>query len=144
MTQRHYLDSVHDDQTLDPQFKSLLRHHWMEEAQHAKLDTLMIEAICDGFSTAEIEQGIADYAALGGMLDGGFRQQVEFDLQSFQRAAGRVFNRAEQDRFRSIQTQAIRWTFLGSGMTHPNFLETVGDLSPAARGQIVQMTPAFC
>jgi len=40
MTQRHYLDSVKDDQQLDPQFKSRLRHHWMEEAQHAKLDTL--------------------------------------------------------------------------------------------------------
>jgi len=29
MTQRHFLDSVQDDQALDPQFKSLLRHHWM-------------------------------------------------------------------------------------------------------------------
>ena len=44
MTQRHYVESVRDDQDLDPQFKSLLRHHWMEEAQHAKLDTLMVEA----------------------------------------------------------------------------------------------------
>ena len=41
MTQRHFLDSVQDDETLDPQFKSLLRHHWMEEVRHAKLDTLM-------------------------------------------------------------------------------------------------------
>ena len=39
MTQLHYLDSVKDDGDLDPLFKSLLRHHWMEEAQHAKLDT---------------------------------------------------------------------------------------------------------
>ena len=44
MTQRHFLDSVQDDETLDPQFKSLLRHHWMEEVRHAKLDTLMAEA----------------------------------------------------------------------------------------------------
>jgi len=28
-------------------------------------------------------------------------------------------------------------------MTHPNFLETVGDLNPAARGQIEEMAPAF-
>src|SRR5215813_1282968 len=38
MTQRHYLESVQDNQGLDPQFKSLLRHHWMDEAQHTKLD----------------------------------------------------------------------------------------------------------
>src|SRR6185369_4279311 len=30
MTQRHYLDSVRSDEGLDPLFKSLLRHHWME------------------------------------------------------------------------------------------------------------------
>ena len=34
-TQRHYLESVRDDQSLHPQFKSLLRHHWLEESQHA-------------------------------------------------------------------------------------------------------------
>ena len=27
------------------QFKSMLKHHWMEEMQHAQLDTLMVEAI---------------------------------------------------------------------------------------------------
>jgi hypothetical protein len=144
MTQRHYLDSVRDDGTLDPQFKSLLRHHWMEEAQHAKLDTLMVEALSDACSPAEIEKGISDYAAIGGLLDGGLRKQVEFDMQSFQRSTGRVLNGAEQDRFRAVQTQAIRWTYLGSGMTHSKFLETVGDLSPAARANIEEMAPAFC
>jgi len=143
MTQSHYLDSVHDDRSLDPQFKSLLRHHWMEEAQHAKLDTLMVEALSEACSPAEIERGISDYAAIGQLIDGGLRQQVEFDMQSFQRATGRVLNGAEQERFRAVQTQAIRWTFLGSGMTHPKFLETVGDLSPAARGNIEEMAPAF-
>ena len=29
MSQRHYLDSIENDQALDPRFKSLLRHHWM-------------------------------------------------------------------------------------------------------------------
>src|SRR6185436_17911707 len=30
MTQQHYLESIRDDEDLDRQFKSLLRHHWME------------------------------------------------------------------------------------------------------------------
>ena len=144
MTQRHYIDSVHDDGTLDPQFKSLLRHHWMEEAQHAKLDTLMVETLCDSSSPEEIKKGIDDYAALGGLLDGGLRMQVEFDMQAFQRASGRALSEAEQDSFRTLQTQAIRWTYLGSGMTHPRFLETVGDISPAARAAIENMAGAFC
>jgi len=144
MTQRHYLDSVRDDGDLDPQFKSLLRHHWMEEAQHAKLDTLMVDALSDKRSPVEIEQGIGAYGALGGLLDGGLRQQVEFDLESLQRAAGRTLNSTEKDQFRSIQTQAVRWTYLGSGMTHPKFLETVGSISPDARMKIEAMSPTFC
>lgn len=143
MTQMHYLDSVRDDSVLDSQFKSLLRHHWMEEAQHAKLDILMVQALADGCSPAEIEKGFDDYAAIGALMDGGLQQQVEFDLQSFQRAAGRVLDPAEQERFRSIQRQALRWTYLGSGMTQPNFLATVGELNPAARTRIEKMAEAF-
>ena len=52
MTQRHYIESVKDDQDLDPLFKSLLKHHWMEEAQHAKLDTLMVEALAEAAARA--------------------------------------------------------------------------------------------
>ena len=143
MTQKHYVESVRDDQDLDPQFKSLLRHHWMEEAQHTKLDTLMVQALTDNRSVKEIEKGISDYAAIGALIDGGIPQQVEFDMQALQRAAGRTLNEAEQAQFRSIQLQALRWTYLGSAMTHPNFLATVGEFSPGARKRIEEMAPVF-
>lgn len=142
-TQRHYLESVRDDNGLDPQFKSLLRHHWIEEAQHTKLDTLMLQALTDNLTEAEIERGVSDYVSIGGLVDGGLKQQVEFDMQSLQRAIGRTLSKAEQASFRSIQLQALRWTFLGSAMTHPNFLATVGEFSPSARKQIEEMSPAF-
>jgi len=143
MTQEHYLESVRDDENLDPQFKSLLRHHWTEEAQHTKLDTLMVQALTDNLSAREIEKGISDYAAIGALIDGGIPQQVKFDLQALQRAAGRNFSKAEEDQFRAVQTQAQRWTYLGSAMTHPKFLETVGEISPGARTQIEEMSGAF-
>ena len=144
MTQKHYLESVHDDEDLDPQFKSLLRHHWMEEAQHTKLDTLMVQALTDNHSAEEIERGISDYAAIGALIDSGIPQQVKFDMQALQRAAGRNFSRPEQDQFYAIQKQAQRWTYLGSGMTHPQFLQTVGEISPDARTRIEEMSKAFC
>ena len=143
-TQQHYLESVRDDNALDQQFKSLLRHHWIEEAQHTKLDTLMVQALTDNLTPAEIEKGISDYASIGGLFDGGLQQQVNFDLQALQRATGRILNKAEQERFRSIQLQALRWTYLGSAMTHPKFLETVGEFSSSARRQLEEMAPAFC
>ncbi|MDX6578266.1 MAG: hypothetical protein QOE96_4219, partial [Blastocatellia bacterium] len=107
------------------------------------LDILMVQALADNCSPAEIEKGFADYASIGALMDGGLQQQVEFDLQSFQRAAGLVLSKAEQERFRSIQLQALRWTYLGSGMTQPNFLATVGELDPAARTRIEAMAEAF-
>jgi len=45
MTLRHYIEAVKDNQELDPQFKSMLKHHWLEESQHTKLDTLVVEEL---------------------------------------------------------------------------------------------------
>src|SRR4029453_10609911 len=70
-TQKHYLESIRDDDDLDPQFKSLLRHHWIEEAQKTKVDTVMIQALTNNLTAAEIEKGISDYASIGGLIDGG-------------------------------------------------------------------------
>ena len=144
MTQRHYVDSIRDDGELDPQFKSLLKHHWMEEAQHAKLDTLMVEAIGAACSPEEVSNAIDGYLEIGGMIDGGLNQQVEFDLTAFERAARRTLGEAEREEFRSVQRQATRWTFLGSGMTHKSFLATLELLSPGASARMVTVAPAFC
>jgi hypothetical protein len=143
MTQRHYLESVRDNQDLDLQFKSLLRHHWMEEAQHTKLDTLMIEALSQACRPEEIDTAIDEYVQIGGLLDGGLQKQVEFDLDSFERATGRLLSEAERAEFMAVQRQATRWTFLGSGMTHANFLATLEALRPAARVRVEEMARAF-
>jgi len=144
MTQRHFLESVHDDGMLDPQFKSLLKHHWMEEMQHAQLDTLMVEAIAQGMSQKDIDAAIDGYLAIGGFLDNGMSHQTKFDLEAFEAASGRVLEGAERERFLSSQHQANRWTYLGTGMTHKNFLDTLGTLSPAKRAMIEGVAPSFC
>jgi hypothetical protein len=143
MVQRHYLESVKDDQHLDPQFKSLLKHHWIEEVQHAKLDTLMIEALAAGRNEQQIMDGVEEYLDIGGFLDGAMKQQVEFDLDSFERASGRELNKEEEEEFRRKQLQANRWTYLGTGMTHPKVLETLESLTPLARRRIESVSPAF-
>lgn len=144
MTQRHYVESVKDDQDLDPQFKSLLRHHWMEEAQHAKLDTLMVEAIVESCRADEIEGAAQEYLEMGMMFDEALKQQTTFDMEAFCRATGRVFTEAERDEFTTVQHQANRWTYLGTGMIHPNVLATVESFSPPSRARIEQIAPAFC
>jgi hypothetical protein len=144
MTQRHYLDSVKDDQEIDPQFASLLKHHWMEECQHAKLDTLMVASMVESYSAAEIAKGVEDYLAIGGFIDRGLEQQVAFDRESFERATGRHLTTNEAEIFGQLQHQANRWTFLGSGMTHPRFLSTLEALAPQHRQRIESIASVFC
>jgi hypothetical protein len=144
MVQSHYVGSIKDNQELDPQFKSLLKHHWLEEVQHAKLDTLMVESLATGKSEAEIMQGVEEYIEIGGFIDGGLTQQVEFDLESFVRATGRELTDSEKEEFRRVQLRANRWTYLGSGMTHEKVLETLSNLTPKARQRIESISPTFC
>jgi hypothetical protein len=143
MVQRHYVESVRDNQALDPQFKSLLKHHWVEEVQHAKLDTLMVESLAEGLSEDAIMRGVDEYLAIGGFIDGGLKQQVEFDLDSFERAIGSRLSDREKETFRSQQLQANRWTYLGTGMTHERVLETLESLTPKARRKVESISPAF-
>lgn len=144
MTQRHYLESVKDDTDIDPQFKSLLKNHWLEEAQHAKLDTRMVETLAEPLGAAEIERGVDEYLEIGGFLDNGVKQQTLFDLEAFEKATGRILNDAEREEFIEVQHQANRWTYLGTGMTHPRFMETLEKLDPEQRRRIEAVAPTFC
>ena len=141
MTQQHYLGSIRDDGDLDPLFKSLLKHHWMEEAQHAKLDTLIVETLAAGRSEEQIDRAIDEFFEIGAFLDGGLLTQAGFNLDSLEKAIGReVGNR---DELVDQQHQAARWTYIGSGMVHERFRATLESLSPNAARRIAEAAPLF-
>lgn len=142
--QKHYVESIKDDQELDPQFKSLLKHHWVEEAQHTKADTLIVEEIAATAAAADISKAVDEYLEIGAFIDSGLQQQVRFDLESFERATARRLTPEERQRFSEAQLKALRWTFIGSGITHPSFLATVGKLGPGLREKLDAVAPAFC
>lgn len=144
MSQRHYIESIKDDNKIDLQFKSLLKNHWIEEAQHAKLDTRMVEDLASQMTPAEIVNGVDEYLAIGGFLDDGALQQVLFDLEALEAETGRVLSFEERQEFIDVQNRANRYTYIGSGMTHPKFLEAIGNLAPEQRARIEAIAPVFC
>lgn len=144
MTLRHYIEAVKDNQELDPQFKSMLKHHWLEESQHTKLDTLVVEELAAKASEKEIELAFKEYAEIGAFLDQGIQQQAEFEVEDFAHTSRRELSRSEREQISQAVLKGMRWTYLGTGMTHPNFLDTVQSIKPEARTQIEQMAPAFC
>jgi hypothetical protein len=141
MTQQHYLGSIRDDGDLDPLFKSLLQHHWMEEAQHAKLDTLIVQALADGKSEEQIGKAVDGFFEIGTFLDNGLKQQAEFNIDALEKAIGRKVE--DRDALVGQQHQAARWTYIGSGMVHERFRNTLEGLSPFAAWRIGDAAPLF-
>ena len=143
MTQSHYLDSVRDDGDIDPLFKSLLKHHWMEEEQHAKVGTLIVEGLAEGRDEAAIEEAVDGYFEISAFMDAGLVKQTHLNLDAFERAFDGALSAERRRELQVRQHQALRWTYLGSGMVHPRFMATMAALSPAARDRIAAAAPAF-
>jgi hypothetical protein len=141
MSQQHYIGSIRDNGDIDPLFKRLLKHHWMEEAQHAKLDTLIVDALADGRSEAEIDKAIDEFFEIGAFLDAGLQQQAGFNLDALEKVIGRKVENREE--LLAQQHQAARWTYVGSGMVHERFKATVESLSPSAARRIAEAAPLF-
>lgn len=141
MTQQHYLGSIRDDGDIDPLFKSLMKHHWMEEAQHAKLDTLIVDALAEGRNGMELEMAMDAFFEIGGFLDAGLGQQAKFNVEALERVIGRTL--ADRDAIIAQQHQAARWTYIGSGMVHERFKATLDAMSPLAAKRIAEAAPSF-
>jgi hypothetical protein len=141
MTQQHYLGSIRDDGDIDPLFKSLMKHHWMEEAQHAKIDTLIVEALAQGRSQAEIDKAIDAFFEIGAFLDSGLEAQATYNLDALEKVIGRKLDNRKL--IEKQQHQAARWTYIGSGMVHDRFRETLAAISPSAAARIAEAAPLF-
>jgi hypothetical protein len=143
-TQCHYVESVHDADDLDPQIKSLLKHHWLEESQHAKLDALVFYELAAQAGPAEVERAVDDFLDIGMFIDGCLAQQTRLDRISLEAAIGRDLDAAQRARLAEVQHQAMRWTFIGSALRNEAFLDALGAVSPAGRRRLEEVAPAFC
>ena len=141
MSQQHYLGSIRDDGDIDPLFKSLLKNHWMEEAQHAKLDTLIVDALAEGRTEEQIDKAIDEFFEIGAFLDEGLKQQASFNLDALEIAIGRKLENREEIEVQ--QHQAARWTYIGSGMVHERFQASLKNISARAAERIAEAAPLF-
>jgi hypothetical protein len=144
-TQSHYLESIRhsQDENLDPRFCSMLKHHWMEEAQHTKLDTLLALELAAHLDTSEIAFAIEDYLAIVDLFDQALMAQVRLDLKSFEQVCDRPFSAAEQEVLLVSQELSYRWTYICAGMTHPKFLEVVDQISPDGKAKVLAKAKAL-
>ena len=128
-TQLHYVEHVKDRGELDGLFRDLVRYHWMDEAQHAKIDSLLIDEITREIGEEDREKAVDELIELGGAVDGLLSQQADLDLESLEKAIGRKLSEDDRAEIKRSTQRAYRWTFLVSGLEHPNFVKIVGELT---------------
>ena len=143
MALAHFTEGVKDGRGMDPLFLSLLRNHWLEESQHARIDTLITEAMACDYAPGETAAAVEELLAIAAFIADGLQQQVELDIGNLERASGRALSEPERARFREVQLRSQRRTFLGSGMVTPRFLETLDVLHPDARARVLEVAQSF-
>jgi hypothetical protein len=136
--QLHYTEHMLDKTDLDELFRDLLRHHWLDEAQHAKLDTLLVAEVAEGLPLTEREAAIDEVLELGGAIDDLLQQQIGLNIDALQAATGRIFTPAERDEIAAETLRAWRWTFLVSGLEHPHVVKLVSEITEGGRAKFAE------
>jgi hypothetical protein len=142
-TQLHYVEHVQDRGELDELFRDILRFHWIDESRHARMDSLLIDEVAAELTADQRDHAIDQLLELGGAVDGLLAQQIELDVDALQRATSRTFGEAERGEICTHQRRAYRWTFLVSGLQHPNFVRIVDQLTATGTAKIATAARAL-
>lgn len=143
MTQQHFTQCVKGNQDLDPFFASLLRNHWLEESQHAKIDALELEKVLE-YSTPEmVAQGVEDYLAILEAFKGVLLEQATMDVASLRTATGREFTEEQATQLCQSVHRAYLKTFVIYGMENLQFKKIVTTMSPEGASLIASSVELY-
>jgi hypothetical protein len=137
-TQLHYLSCFDPDESLDPFTRHIFKSHWLEESQHARMDHLETLRAFRSMSETEKDQAIDDLIELVGAVDGLLQSQARLDVDNLQACLWRRLGTAERQEIEAAVLAAKRYTFIESGVTHPNFVELFGMVTTPAQQLKVQ------
>lgn len=143
MTQAHYTESIRDNDKIDSLVASILKFHWLEEAQHARIDALELDKLVSAATPELITQGFDQYLELGGAIDGLLEAQSNMDVESLSKATGRTFSESERAAIQKAQHAAYRNTFLVSGMVNRQYANILQQISPEGAKRVAEVAAAL-
>jgi hypothetical protein len=138
LTQRHYLTCFRGNDALDPFTRHIFKCHWLEESQHARLDELETLRAFAHMPEADKDVAIDDLIELVGAVDGLLQQQAEYDVENFERYRDRALEPATRRDVHDRVLDAKRYTFIETGVTHPNFMSLFKTVTTPAQQARVQ------
>lgn len=136
ITQQHYTEAIKDRADLDPLFCNLLKHHWLEESQHAQIDLLELEKLASTAGEAERAAAVDAYFGILAAFDGLLAAQAEMDLRSLAGRLGRIFDDEARAEILRSQIASYRRDFLVMGLRHPRQVQALRDLTPGVGPRI--------
>jgi hypothetical protein len=143
ITQAHFVDAMKDNTDLEPLFVSLFRHHWLEEAQHAKLDALELEKLRTFATPEQIAQAEQDYLEIIFAFAGLLGRQAALDVVSLETAVGKTFTSDVRQLIEKAQTQSYHRAFLWYGFTNAQFLEYLVGRFPALSAKMHDLAAQY-
>jgi hypothetical protein len=97
--------------------------------------------LAEGRSPVEIDKAIDGFFEIGAFLDSGMKAQASFNLDALEKVIGRKLDNRKM--IEEQQHQAARWTYIGSGMVHERFRETLAAISPNGARRVADAVPMF-
>jgi len=83
------------------------------------------------------------HAARASACASGLQAQMKMDMESLQKAIGRDLGTVERAEIEAAQLKSYRWTFLLSGMTHPNVDRSLRELSTEGHRRVGELARAI-
>lgn len=138
ITQEHY-NSLKNITDVDELFKKMLKLHWIEEAQHSKVDELELEIEAGYLSGDEKVIAVRSYLNILEGLSDLFALQASFDVDCF---LG-IYPKHESDKLRLVKKthELYRTLFIKSGLTHQRFREHVENHFEIGQLQLTKSKP---
>jgi hypothetical protein len=89
-------------------------------------------------TAAEKDTAIDDLIDLIGAVDGLLQKQAGLDVDNLERYLARSFTETEKQEVYASVLKAKRYTFIESGVTHPNFQALFSEVTTPAQQEKVQ------
>jgi hypothetical protein len=138
-SQLHFTAAFARDENCEAFTKDVFRAHWKEESQHAQMDHLETVRCFESLDANERDGAVDELIELVGAVDGLLQKQTGFDVENLSDYLGRSFAPAEEDDLYAGILRAKRWTFIGSGVTHPRFQELLDEVTTPAQQKRIGM-----
>jgi hypothetical protein len=143
ITQQHYVQAIgpHGD-VIEPSFRSMFEHHWLEESQHVRIDVLELARLAADTPPEDVAAALDAYEEIVAAFDELLGRQAGLDLATLERATGRSLGDDRPQLVRQVHA-SYRQDFLHDGFANPSFVRVLRKLHPDGPRRLEQLAARF-